>query len=182
MSFFDTTPLGRILNRFSKDINIIDETLPQSLDAFLSTLFVVLGTIIAVSIALPIFFTVIIPMALFYLMVQVRELHITCRPTLFFEPHVHAMVILRLYCLSGPIRFIYSRSHRMKNPFKNHGGNEVENPLLDQFELVVCHVYSLLIVRVHLSVKQSSTASAVTRNQSNHGSHVRLNMSPSLAL
>lgn len=42
MSFFDTTPLGRIVNRFSKDIYNVDETIPRSLRSYLTTFLQVL--------------------------------------------------------------------------------------------------------------------------------------------
>ena len=71
MSFFDTTPLGRILNRFSKDIHMIDEVIPTSLKAFISSLFSMMSMVVVVMIATPTFGIVFVPLAVIYLLVQV---------------------------------------------------------------------------------------------------------------
>ena len=66
MSFFDTTPSGRILNRFSKDI---DETIPQCAEDFIFTLFIMIDTIGVISFATPQFIIVIIPLTIVYLLI-----------------------------------------------------------------------------------------------------------------
>ena len=73
MSFFESTPLGRIVNRFSKDISTIDDKVPMSLTSFLRTFCTVVGTIIAISFATPMFLVVIIPLGALYFFIQVSK-------------------------------------------------------------------------------------------------------------
>uniref|UniRef100_A0A672I1S6 ATP-binding cassette, sub-family C (CFTR/MRP), member 3 n=1 Tax=Salarias fasciatus TaxID=181472 RepID=A0A672I1S6_SALFA len=69
-SFFDTTPIGRLMNRFSKDIYVIDEALPATVLMFLFTFFVSLSTMIVIISTTPIFAVVIVPLAFLYIFVQ----------------------------------------------------------------------------------------------------------------
>ncbi|ULT79399.1 hypothetical protein L5515_016086 [Caenorhabditis briggsae] len=53
MAFFDVTPLGRILNRFGKDIEAVDQTLPHSIRAMVMTIFNVISTVVVIIWATP---------------------------------------------------------------------------------------------------------------------------------
>ncbi|XP_041776331.1 multidrug resistance-associated protein 1 isoform X11 [Anopheles merus] len=70
MSLFDTTPLGRVLNRFSKDVDTVDNTLPQLIRSFLAQFFAVVATLVVISISTPIFAAVIVPIGILYYAVQ----------------------------------------------------------------------------------------------------------------
>jgi len=72
MYFFDTTPIGRIVNRFAKDVDILDSILPPLIRFCLNGIFSVLATLVVISYSTPIFIAVIIPIVVFYYLVQVK--------------------------------------------------------------------------------------------------------------
>ncbi|KAM3568437.1 hypothetical protein VYU27_009440, partial [Nannochloropsis oceanica] len=70
MAFFDTTPLGRILNRFSKDTYTVDETLMPSIYMYLQCMTAVLGTIIVIASVNGWFLPAVLPPFLLYYLAQ----------------------------------------------------------------------------------------------------------------
>ncbi|KAI1894334.1 hypothetical protein AGOR_G00114740 [Albula goreensis] len=70
MVFFDTTPSGRVVNRFAKDMFTVDEAIPNSFRSWLMCFLGVLGTLFVICLATPLFTIVIIPLAVVYYFVQ----------------------------------------------------------------------------------------------------------------
>ncbi|XP_076174831.1 multidrug-Resistance like Protein 1 isoform X2 [Ptiloglossa arizonensis] len=70
LTFFDTTPTGRIISRFAKDVDVLDTSLPQQISDSINCLFEVIATLVVISYSTPIFIIVIIPIALLHYFIQ----------------------------------------------------------------------------------------------------------------
>lgn len=70
MTFFDTTPIGRILNRFSKDTDDMDQAVPQSITELGNCLMQLLSTLIFISVIQPIFLAGMVPLMVVYYFLQ----------------------------------------------------------------------------------------------------------------
>ncbi|KAI9535317.1 Canalicular multispecific organic anion transporter 1 [Dissostichus eleginoides] len=108
MVFYDTTPIGRVVNRFAKDIFTVDEAIPQSFRSWLMCVLGVLGTLFVICLATPFFTIIIIPLALVYYFVQrfyvassrqLRRLDSVSRSPIYshFSETVSGLSVIRAY-------------------------------------------------------------------------------------
>uniref|UniRef100_A0AAV2IUV2 ATP-binding cassette, sub-family C (CFTR/MRP), member 9 n=1 Tax=Knipowitschia caucasica TaxID=637954 RepID=A0AAV2IUV2_KNICA len=68
--FFDITPLGQILNRFSADTNIIDQHIPPTLESLTRSTLLCLTAIGVISSITPIFLIALVPLAVAFYFIQ----------------------------------------------------------------------------------------------------------------
>ncbi|CAM1314160.1 ABCC2 (predicted) [Pycnogonum litorale] len=115
MWFFDTTPIGRIINRLSEDFSVIDLDLIGKADDILNSILQIVFTIIVISINIPIFLAFMIPIVIIFYLIQkvyvlsstqLRRLESVTRSPLFdqFSESLTGTFSIRAYGLQS--RFI----------------------------------------------------------------------------
>ncbi|KAF9974715.1 hypothetical protein BGZ73_001834 [Actinomortierella ambigua] len=127
LSFFDTTPAGRILNRFSKDVSDLDNIFWETINDIFVTSLNALGSIVLTIIFFPWLTLAILPIGACYYLIsvyylktsrEIKRLDSTCRSYLIthFSECLHGMTLLRAYGVTQAAiedqRAVMDRSNR----------------------------------------------------------------------
>eukprot|EP00092_Neocalanus_flemingeri_P004166 GFUD01004481.1.p1 GENE.GFUD01004481.1~~GFUD01004481.1.p1 ORF type:complete len:1636 (+),score=378.79 GFUD01004481.1:74-4981(+) len=126
MSFFDTTPQGRILNRFGKDVDVLDSTMPMVLRGWITCLLSVIATFLVIMVTTPLAIIPIFIVLSGYYFVQrvyvaasrqLKRLESTTRSPIYshFGETINGASVIRAYGLQNT--FIRESEKRVD---KNH--------------------------------------------------------------
>nr|CAD2131077.1 unnamed protein product [Meloidogyne enterolobii] len=70
INWWDKTPCGRVTNRLSTDVSIVDTSLPFQLNICLASFFSLIGTLILTLVALPLLSLLLLPLFIIYYYIQ----------------------------------------------------------------------------------------------------------------
>ncbi|KAJ2157849.1 hypothetical protein GGF46_004212 [Coemansia sp. RSA 552] len=127
MSFFDTTPVGRILNRFTADLDHCDVALPYNMYRVVSTATEIVSSFVVISMSTPLIFAVMLPLVYFYKYLQQRYIassrelkriiSTTRSPVVaHFQESIGGVATIRAYGLQS--RFLAENENRIEQNVK----------------------------------------------------------------
>ncbi|XP_045132970.1 multidrug resistance-associated protein 5-like isoform X4 [Portunus trituberculatus] len=70
MSFFDTTPSGRIINIFSRDMDEVDVRVPMTLEMFIQNIFLIASALLFVCLVFPYFLPILAVLAIIMMFIR----------------------------------------------------------------------------------------------------------------
>ncbi|XP_038068619.1 ATP-binding cassette sub-family C member 9-like [Patiria miniata] len=112
LRFFDTVPIGRVLNRFSNDTALIDVKISQTILVVIATFLNVVSSVVVNTIVMPIFIAFFVPVAIAFIVLQMyflassrelQRLNSTSKsPVLaFFSESLTGLTTIRAYRAGG---------------------------------------------------------------------------------
>ncbi|KAI0201322.1 P-loop containing nucleoside triphosphate hydrolase protein [Astrocystis sublimbata] len=115
MSFFDTTPLGRITNRFSRDVDVMDNTLVDSMRMYFLTVVTILSVFVLIIAFFYYFAIALVPLTLIFVLAasyyrasarEVKRFESVLRSVVFakFSEGISGVASIRAYGLQS--RFV----------------------------------------------------------------------------
>ncbi|KAJ2160764.1 hypothetical protein GGF46_002010 [Coemansia sp. RSA 552] len=123
MAFFDVTPLGRVLNRFSSDMQRCDEMLPRAVSSMVNTIVSVASAVVVIGLSTPPVLALLLPLSFVYRSLQqrylassreLRRLDSTTRSPIFahFQESIAGVASIRAYAQQP--RFIFDNHDRIE--------------------------------------------------------------------
>ncbi|KPM08018.1 ABC transporter sub-family C-like protein 7 [Sarcoptes scabiei] len=136
MNFFDTTPIGRILNRFSKDIDVLDNYMQLFIRIIMNHSLQVCATLFIICYQTPIFLAFILPFMIIYFFIQrffvatsrqLKRIESVSRSPIFshFSETIQGSTTIKAYNASE--RFISESEHRIDENQKCFYPSQVAN-------------------------------------------------------
>ncbi len=142
LQWFDATPVGRLLSRFSRDLDVIDDDLQFTIALLWTTICSCLAVLIAITYVTPLFLITAIPLTCIYLSIQAayrpasRELN---RLVNVARSPVYALITETCHGVDT-IR-CYTRQWSTQ-----HGGDATRHLMIDRLrELIAQHIRALML-------------------------------------
>lgn len=143
LQIFQVTPIGRIVNRFSRDVDSMDNVLPMFLRFLLNGIFNVMAVLVVISVSTPIFTAVIVPVGFLYYFIQ-RFYVATSRQLKRLESITRSPIYSHFgETVSGASTI---RAYNQQERFVQESENRVDHNLMSYFSSVCANRYNINLI------------------------------------